>query len=115
MAYKNSFVTAALAVLVYCECSTQGQTQAEPKYDIVIRHGRILDGTGSPWVAADVAIAGGRFVKIGKIEGKGKREIDAKGLYVSPGWIDVMDQSAEVLLKNGLAENKLREGVTTAI
>jgi len=115
MANKSSFVTVALAVLVSCGSYTQGQAPAEPLYDVVIRHGRILDGTGSPWIAADVGIAGGRFVKIGKIEGKGKREIDAKGLYISPGWIDVMDQSAEVLLKNGLAENKLREGVTTAI
>jgi N-acyl-D-aspartate/D-glutamate deacylase len=49
------------------------------------------------------------------VEGTGRREIDATGLFVSPGWIDVMDQSSEVLLKNGLADNKLREGVTTAI
>src|SRR5580700_802347 len=46
---------------------------------------------------------------------RGSREIDAHGDFVSPGWIDMMDQSGEVLLKNGLAENKLREGVTTAI
>jgi len=54
-------------------------------------------------------------VKIGRVEGRGSREIDAQGDYVSPGWIDMMDQSGEVLLKNGLAENKLREGVTSAI
>ena len=47
--------------------------------------------------------------------GTGKREIGAAGDYVSPGWIDMMDQSEEVLLKNGLADNKLHEGVTTAI
>lgn len=84
-------------------------------YDIVIRNGRVLDGAGNPWIAADVAIKDGRFVKIGKIEGKGKREIDAKGKYVSPGWIDMMDQSGGVLPKNGLAENKVLMGVTTAI
>jgi N-acyl-D-amino-acid deacylase len=88
---------------------------SNPVYDVVIRHGRVLDGAGNPWIAADVAISGGRFVKVGKVTGTGKREIDATGLYVSPGWIDVMDQSAAVLLKNGLADNKLREGVTTAI
>jgi len=86
-----------------------------PVYDIVIRNGRVLDGAGNPWIAADVAIEGGRFVRIGKIEGKGKREIDARGKYVSPGWIDVMDQSGGVLPHNGLAENKLLMGVTTAI
>jgi N-acyl-D-aspartate/D-glutamate deacylase len=84
-------------------------------YDIVIRNGRVLDGAGNPWINADVAIKDGRFVKIGKVDGKGKREIDARGRYVSPGWIDVMDQSGSVLPQNGLAENKLLMGVTTAI
>jgi len=86
-----------------------------PVYDIVIRNGRVLDGAGNPWIAADVAIKDGRFVRVGKVEGKGKREIDARGKYVSPGWIDVMDQSGGVLPQNGLAENKLLMGVTTAI
>ncbi len=86
-----------------------------PAYDIVIRNGRILDGEGNPWARADLAISNGRIVKIGRIDGRGVREIDAQGDYVSPGWIDMMDQSGAVLLKNGLAENKLREGVTTAI
>jgi len=89
--------------------------QPAPMYDVVIRNSRLLDGLGNPWVRADVAIKDGRFAKIGRIEGRGVREIDAQGEYVSPGWIDMMDQSGEVLLKNGLAENKLREGVTTAI
>jgi N-acyl-D-amino-acid deacylase len=62
-----------------------------------------------------VAIKDGRFARIGKVDGRGKREIDVRGDYVSPGWIDMMDQSGEVLRVNGLAENKLREGVTTAI
>jgi N-acyl-D-amino-acid deacylase len=87
----------------------------KPMYDVVIRNGRVLDGLGNPWVRADVAIKNGRFAKIGRVEGRGAREIDAQGDLVSPGWIDMMDQSGQVLLKNGLAENKLREGVTTAI
>src|SRR5580765_3898770 len=90
------------------------QTQ-EPIYDVVIRNGRVLDGAGNPWINADLAIKDGRFVRVGKVDGKGKREIDARGKYVSPGWIDVMDQSGDVLPKNGLAENKLMMGVTTAI
>jgi N-acyl-D-aspartate/D-glutamate deacylase len=89
--------------------------KGEVIYDIVIRNGRVLDGAGNPWTADDIAIKDGKFVKIGKIEGKGKREIDAKGKYVSPGWIDVMDQSGHVLPENGLAENKVFMGVTTAI
>jgi N-acyl-D-amino-acid deacylase len=86
-----------------------------PEYDIVIRNGRVLDGAGNPWIRADVAIKDGRFVKLGHVTGKGKLEIDATGQYVTPGWIDMMDQSGEALLENGLAENKLQEGVTTAI
>ena len=89
--------------------------QQSASYDIVIRNGRVLDGMGNPWIVADVAIKDGRFVKIGRVTGTGQRELDAKGRYVSPGWIDMMDQSGAVLPRNGLAENKLRMGVTTAI
>jgi N-acyl-D-amino-acid deacylase len=84
-------------------------------YDVVIRNGRVLDGSGNPWVHADVAIKDGRFVKIGLVKGRGIREIDAKGLYVTPGWIDAMDQSGKALLEHGRGESKLRQGVTTAI
>ena len=85
------------------------------EYDVVIRNGRVLDGMGNPWIVADVGIRDGKFAKIGHVLAKGQREIDARGLYVSPGWIDMMDQSGGVLPRNGLAENKLRMGVTTAI
>lgn len=94
----------------------RGQSPAaDTAYDVVIRNGRVLDGEGNPWILADVAIKDGRFVRIGKVSGHGKREIDASGKYVSPGWIDMMDQSGSVLPRNGLAVNKLEEGVTTAI
>jgi N-acyl-D-aspartate/D-glutamate deacylase len=84
-------------------------------YDVVIRNGRVLDGAGNPWILADVAIADGRFAKIGRVTGRGRTEIDARGKYVSPGWIDMMDQSGSILPRSGLAENKLQQGVTTAI
>lgn len=92
-----------------------GAQVTPPAYDVVIRNGRVLDGAGNPWVRTDVAIRDGRVVRIGRVEGEGRREIDASGLYVSPGFIDMMDQSGSVLPRNGLAENKLRMGVTTAI
>jgi len=94
--------------------AVEGQ-QVPPSYDVVIRHGRVLDGAGNPWIAADIAVRSGRIVRIGRVQGTGRREIDATGLYVSPGFIDMMDQSGGVLPRNGLAENKLRMGVTTAI
>ena len=86
-----------------------------PEYDVVIRQGRVLDGMGNPWILADVAISDGHVVRVGRVTGAGRREIDATGRYVSPGWIDMMDQSGGALPVNGLAENKLRMGVTTAI
>jgi N-acyl-D-amino-acid deacylase len=93
---------------------TLGAPAQEPEYDIVVRNGRVLDGMGNPWVAADVAIRDGRLAKIGHVEGRGRREIDARGDYVAPGFIDMMDQSGEVLPQHGLAENKLLQGITSA-
>lgn len=92
-----------------------GRTATDTTFDVVIRNGRVLDGEGNPFILADVGIRGGKFAKIGVIPQRGAREIDAAGLYVSPGWIDMMDQSGSVLPRSGLAENKLQEGVTTAI
>jgi N-acyl-D-aspartate/D-glutamate deacylase len=104
-----------LAAVIACATGTLFAQPSTSSYDIVIRNGRVLDGMGNPWIAADVAIKDGRFAALGRIEGRGAREIDAANRYVSPGWIDMMDQSGGVLPKNGLAENKLLMGVTTAI
>ena len=110
---KPAPLIALLAVtLIFSSARAQAPN---PDYDVVIRGGRVLDGCGNPFILTDVAIRGGRFVKIGNVVGAGKVEIDARGKYVSPGWIDVMDQSGGVLPVNGLAANKLLEGVTTAI
>lgn len=92
-----------------------GAQDAPVTYDIVIRNGRVLDGAGNPWIRADVAIKDGHIARVGRVTGRGAREIDATGKYVSPGFIDMMDQSGGVLPRSGLAENKLRQGVTSAI
>ncbi len=108
----------AAALLAGAPLAAQAPAGAEldaPTYDVVIRNGRVLDGAGNPWIRADVAVRSGRIVRVGRVIGEGRREIDATGLYVSPGFIDMMDQSGSVLPRNGLAENKLRMGVTTAI
>ena len=103
------------ALALGASAPASGQARGAAEYDVVIRNGRVLDGAGNPWIRADVAIKDGRFARIGVVEGRGAREIDAAGKYVSPGWIDMMDQSGGALLSNPLAENKLRMGVTTAI
>src|SRR5689334_2599382 len=109
--FAGAAAVCALALSAIAALSAQDA----PIYDLVIRNGFVLDGAGNPWIRADVAIAGGRFARIGRVPGRGRQEIDASGRYVSPGWIDMMDQSGPTLRVNGLAENKLREGVTTAI
>lgn len=103
--------------LLACCCAfvLAGAAPPSPGFDIVIRGGRLLDGAGNPWVLADVAIKDGRIVRIGRFKESGAQEIDARGRYVAPGFIDMMDQSGRVLLANGGAENKLRMGVTTLI
>jgi len=117
-----SLGAALLAGLCACASSASApvptpvpRPTSDGDYDVVIRNGRVLDGSGNPWILADVAVKDGRFARIGRVTGRGTREIDATGKYVSPGWIDMMDQSGSVLPRNGLAENKLRMGVTTAI
>lgn len=98
-----------------CSLLLIGAAPPLPAYDIVVRGGRILDGAGNPWVRGDVAIKDGRIVRIGSFKGAGVQEIDARGRYVAPGFIDMMDQSGRALLSSGGAENKLRMGVTTLI
>lgn len=112
---RGLLIAVVLTGLVSPCVTAQSAPLDPPDYDVVIRGGRVLDGAGNPWIRADVAVRAGRVVRIGRVEGSGRREIDATGLYVSPGFIDMMDQSGGVLPRNGLAENKLRMGVTTAI
>lgn len=88
----------------------------EPTFDVVIRGGKIVDGTGNPWFHGDVAIRGDRIAAVGpKIAGVGNREIDAKGLIVAPGFIDMHSHSDYLLFEDGAAQSKIRQGVTTEI
>ncbi len=91
---------------------TIGRAQ-QPSYDLVIRDGRIIDGTGNPWFAGDVAIRGDRIVAVGRLAGATAiRQIDARGLVVAPGFIDLHTHSDLTLLEDGNAESKVRQGVT---
>ncbi|MGH9396315.1 MAG: D-alanyl-D-alanine carboxypeptidase/D-alanyl-D-alanine endopeptidase [Terriglobia bacterium] len=87
-----------------------------PVYDALIENGHVIDGTGNPWFAADVAIQGGRIAAIGKLAGaKARRVIDARGLVIAPGFIDMLGQSEWALLIDHRALSKLSQGITTEI
>jgi N-acyl-D-amino-acid deacylase len=93
-----------------------GQSGDYPQNDIVIVHAHILDGSGSPWYEGSVAIKDAKIVEIGRIGNRfAKRTIDAKGLIVAPGFIDLHSHSDFTLLADGKAESKIRQGVTTEI
>jgi N-acyl-D-amino-acid deacylase len=83
-------------------------------YDLIVRHGRIVDGTGNPAFFGDVAIKSGRIAAMGRVSGEAKQEIDAKGLIVAPGFIDIHTHADEIT-DLPLAENFVRMGVTTLI
>src|SRR5579872_4921988 len=89
--------------------------QAIP-YDLVIRNGHIIDGTGSPWYSGDIAIRGGRIAALGKLDGaSAKRTIDARGMVVAPGFIDMLGQSELTILVDPHLPSKIYQGITTEI
>jgi N-acyl-D-amino-acid deacylase len=101
-------VAAALAVL------TEVGAQGPPVYDLVIRGGRVLDGAGNPWVLADVAVSRDAVAAVGPgLPGKGQHEIDARGLVVSPGFIDIHTHAGRGIFEVPTADNYVRQGVTT--
>jgi len=85
-------------------------------YDLIIRNGHVIDGSGSPWYAADVAVKDGRIAAIGGLaDANATRIIDAHGLIVAPGFIDMLGQSELTLLVDPRAPSKIFQGITTEI
>jgi N-acyl-D-amino-acid deacylase len=113
-AKHSCFYRVAIASLLGLALAARSGQTAEP-FDVVIRGGRVVDGTGAPWYVADVGIRSGKIAKIGRIEASdGKRSIDAQGLIVAPGFIDMMGQTATPMLDDpASALNLLTQGITT--
>ncbi|MGA3237313.1 MAG: D-aminoacylase [Bryobacteraceae bacterium] len=85
-------------------------------YDVVVRNGHIVDGTGSPWYAGDVGIRAGKIAAIGHLEGApARRSIDAHGMVVAPGFIDMLGQSELTILVDPRLPSKIFQGITTEI
>ncbi|HEX3893809.1 MAG TPA: D-aminoacylase [Terracidiphilus sp.] len=96
-------------------CKTQHDTQPKP-FDVVILHGHIIDGTGSPWYEGDIGIRDGRIDAIGALSGvEAKQTIDAKGRVVAPGFIDMLGQSELTMLVDPRVPSKIFQGITTEI
>jgi len=85
-------------------------------FDVLIRGGKVYDGTGAPWIRADIGVIGDRIAAIGNLrDASGIENIDAHDLSVSPGFIDIHSHSDLTILVNPRAESKVRQGVTTEV
>jgi dihydroorotase/N-acyl-D-amino-acid deacylase len=106
----------ALAVLGIVAACSPARAGAATPFDVVIENGHIIDGTGSPWYAADIGIREGRIAAIGHLAGEAAtRRLDARGKVVAPGFIDMLGQSELTILVNPHLPSKVFQGITTEI
>jgi len=111
--YRGWLAVCAIALLA---AGAPSVTHGTPVFDTVIEHGRVIDGTGTPWFQADVGIRAGRIAAIGSLaDMSARRRIEARGLVVAPGFIDMLGQSELTLLVNPHVPSKLYQGITTEI
>ncbi len=105
-----------IALVVALSVCASGCTQPENRFDIIVRGGEVVDGNREPARRADVGIVGDRITAIGDLStAPAGRVIDATGLVVAPGFIDVQGQSGTTLLADGNAESHIRQGITSEI
>jgi len=111
--YRGWVAVCAIALLT---AGAPSVVHGTPVFDTVIEHGRVIDGTGTPWFQADVGIRAGRIAAIGSLaDMSARRRIEARGLVVAPGFIDMLGQSELTLLVNPHVPSKLYQGITTEI
>lgn len=117
MSLRFECLVAALAMTAQgAVADLTAQTNQTTTFDILIRGGRIVDGTGNPWFYGDVGIRGDQIVAVGRLaDADATRVIDATGLVVAPGFIDLHTHSDNALLNDGDAQSKVRQGVTLDI
>ena len=111
---RRSFVVTSAAALVASDVRTKSFFRHDN--DLVIRNGTVFDGTGAEGREMDVAIAGDRIVEVGaKIRSRGREEIDAKGMAVSPGFLDIHSHGDGNMESDPRVESVIRQGVTTMV
>ncbi|WP_348264087.1 D-aminoacylase [Telmatobacter sp. DSM 110680] len=112
---RNFALFCAVGMLGSIALGAQEQEKQGP-FDVVILHGQIIDGTGSPWYSGDVGIRDGRIAAIGDLSGAAaKQKIDAQGKVVAPGFIDMLGQSELTILVDPRLPSKIYQGITTEI
>src|SRR5260221_1166603 len=117
----KAIVRTLIALVVTLNCVAIAGAQGLPakendSWDLIIRNGRVMDGSGNPWFSADIGVRDDRIVFIGDLrEAQARRVIDATGLVVTPGFIDMLGQSEFSLLVDHRALSKLSQGITTEI
>ena len=103
-------------MLLWLACSLIGKNSGqEAEFSLILRGGRVVDGTGNPWFMGDIAVKGDRIVAMGHVIGSAEVEIDANDLVISPGFIDMHSHSDWTLFEDGNAHSKVRQGVTTEV
>jgi N-acyl-D-amino-acid deacylase len=107
---------ALLAALLLAACTAQTAQTPPSDYDVVIRGGTIYDGSGGAPYVGDVAVAGDRIAFVGShLAAHGRREIDARGLAVAPGFINMLSWSTDSLIQDGRSQSEIRQGITLEV
>ncbi|HVQ30621.1 MAG TPA: D-aminoacylase [Vicinamibacteria bacterium] len=113
---RRRFLTEGGTALVALSAWRPGRVEAAPAFDLVLRGGTVLDGTGAPAFTADVAVKGDAIAAVGDIAAtQAARAVDARGLHVSPGFIDMHSHSDGSILSYPGAESRARQGITTEV
>ncbi len=106
----------SLGILFAAGACAPAASDAAASFDVVIANGHIIDGTGSPWYAADVGIRGGKIAAIGNLSAAAAtKRLDAHGMVVAPGFIDMLGQSELTILVNPHLPSKIFQGITTEV
>ena len=116
MKQNSPWVAAFLSIVFAMSAQEPSPSPPRADFDVIIRGGTVYDGTGTEPQQADVAIRGDRIAGIGDFKAaKAKTVIDAKGLAVAPGFINMLSWSTESLIQDGRSQSEIRQGVTTEV